>query len=195
MKKSLLIITGLVLFFLFSQNVLAALLPVTPKCEIEASIIEGKKELITYPDPDLKDETMYSLRLEITKIGKMIGQGWTGQTCENSFNIGQIIETSVFKERDLRNQSDELRNGQIISFHVQGVKDEFSKEPWFQIDGVRFWNAGITIIKDVEETPENKIDYEKKSNILFSIIPIFVVILFVILYLIYKKRKNKRSAP
>ncbi|GEM_PF-3246608 len=188
MKKSLLMIAGLALFFLFSQNVLAALLPVTPKCEIEASIIEGKKELFAYTDPDLKDETMYFLKLEITKIGRMIEGGWTDQTCENSFNVGQIIETSVFKERHFRNQSDELKKGQIISFHVQGVQDEYSEEPWFALDEVIYWEAGIIIIKDVEETPENKIDYEINNNILFFIILVFVVILFAALYLIYRKR-------
>jgi len=190
MKKSLAVITiSLVLFFLFCQNVLAALLPVTPKCEIEASIIDAHKEITKPTEYYAGNETMYSLELEITKIGKMISGGWTNQTCENSFNVGQVIEVSVFKERDLRNQTDELKKGQIISFHVQGVRDEFSEEPWFQIDGVKDWNAGIIIIKDVEKNPENKISY-KNNNPLFFIIPIFVVIVFVILYSIYIKRKN-----
>src|SRR3989338_7624491 len=135
MKNLTLIITLMVLLIPYT---LAAPLPTTPECELEGSVLNGKKEVIKYQD--FEDETIYSLELEITEIGEMIMEGLKDQTCENSFEMGQIIKINVFKERHLKNYS-ELRIGQTVGFNAQGIIDEFSDKPWFVIDD----DVGVTI--------------------------------------------------
>lgn len=164
------------LLFFLSAGIMAAQLPVTPECELEAAISELTKN----------NENFYTLQLRITEIigpGKNPLHGTDSGTCAESFAVGQTVSAS-FYEHELQNRPLELEKGQTIRFDMVGVMDEFSTSPGYEIN---LYDSNITIVKEAD-SQNNPAPASENSNFWLAAILLAAAILG-IAYLALKRKK------
>ncbi|MDO8512958.1 MAG: hypothetical protein Q7S37_00425 [bacterium] len=193
LTRALLLMSFLFGIFALPKPILAAPVPTTPRCGLEAMITNLSIE-ITKPDGISYEggETQYFPTIKITKTSK-VGDTIKGapKTCEEAFPIGKIIETSIIKERDL-NQGNELKVGQVIGFTGYMRIDEFSKEPGLIIDTNPSNSESVRIIKDVGIDEDNDGNGETQTNkALYYLLIIPLAFLIFAGYFIIKRHKTK----